>query len=69
MYQGRKLGIQPVRLINVENSVSLTIYAVKSINAEMELQLRARVKQFTLRLGLLANFNRTSLHMMPVRIQ
>ena len=68
-YQGHKLGIQPVRLINVENRVLLATFAVKSISDEMELQLRARMKQFKLRLGLLANFNRTSLQVMPVRIR
>jgi GxxExxY protein len=66
-YQGYQLGIQPVRLINVAGRVLVATFAVQRIDEGMKLQLRARLKQFGLQLGLLANFNGTSLDIAPVR--
>jgi GxxExxY protein len=66
-YLGEALGVHPVRLINVAGQVLVATFAVKQIDEAMKLQLRARLKQFGLQLGLLANFNGTSLDIVPVR--
>jgi hypothetical protein len=67
MYLGEPLGLHPVRLINVAVRVLLATFAVKQIDEAMKLQLHARLRQFGVQLGLLANFNGTSLDIVPVR--
>jgi GxxExxY protein len=66
-YRGELLGRQPARLINVEEKVLLATFAVREINEGMLGRLRARLRLLGLRLGFLANFNRTTLQIVPVR--
>ena len=67
-YQGHLLGIQPARLINVEDKIVLATFAVREIDEGMIGRLRARLRLLGLRLGFLANFNRTTLQIVPVRV-
>lgn len=67
-YQGHLLGEHPARLINVEDKILLAVFAVQNIDEGMEVRLRARLKLLGLKLGLLANFNGTTLQIIPVRV-
>ena len=67
-YQGHYLGLQPARFICVDDKVLLATVAVKQADDAMQAQLRARLKHLGLRLGLLANFNGTSLQVIAVRV-
>lgn len=67
-YQGHLLGEQPAWLINVENKILLTTFAVKDIDEGMQGRLRARLRLLGLHLGFLANFSDTALHIVPVRV-
>jgi len=67
-YQGHLLGTQPARLINVEDKILLATFAVREIDEGMLGRLRARLRLLGLRLGFLANFNRTTLRIVPVRV-
>ncbi len=67
-YQGHLLGEHPARLINVEDRILLAVFAVREIDTGMEGRLRARLKLLGLKLGFLANFNATTLHIVPVRV-
>jgi GxxExxY protein len=66
-YQGHHLGIQAVRLIAVADKILLATVAVKQVDEVMKAQLKARLKQVELQLGLLANFNETTLEVMTVQ--
>ena len=70
-YQGHCLGTQPVRLIRVDDGSAkmlLATIAVKRMDEAMQAQLRARLKHLGMKLGLLANFNGTTLQVKPVRV-
>jgi GxxExxY protein len=67
-YEGYCLGIQPSRLICVENKVLLATIAVKHAGKEMQERLRARLRHLGLQPGLLANFNSTMRQIIPVRL-
>jgi len=67
-YRGHLLGEQPAWLINVENKILLTAFAIREIDEGMKGRLRARLRLLGLRLGLLANFSDTVLHIVPVRV-
>ncbi len=66
-YQGHHLGTQAVRLIAAANKVLLATVAVKQIDEVMKARLKARLKQVGFQLGLLANFNETTLDVAMVR--
>lgn len=66
-YRGHLLGEHPARLINVEDKILLATFAVQEIEGGMEERLRARLRLLGLKLGFLANFNDTTLHILPVR--
>jgi GxxExxY protein len=72
-YRGHYLGQQPARLINVDDKVLLATVAVKQTETDgqhlkpMQEQLKARLRDLDLRLGLLANFHGTKLQVIPVR--
>ena len=51
------LGVQTVRLILVEGKLLVAAMAVQSLNKAMEAQLKARMRYFNVRLGLLVNFH------------
>lgn len=65
-YEGHFLGKQPSRLICVENKVLLATVAVQHVGKEMQEQLKARLRHLGLELGLLANFNHTTVQIIPV---
>lgn len=67
-YQGHCLGMQPARLICVDDEVLLATVAVKQVDESMLGQLRARLRHLDKPLGLLANFKNTKLQVMPVRM-
>jgi GxxExxY protein len=67
-YAGHLLGHQPTRLICAEDKVLLATFAVKQVDKALEAQLKARLRHLGFRLGLLANFNSTSLQVIPVRV-
>ncbi len=67
-YQGHLLGEHPAQLINVDDKILLAVFAVQEIDAGMEGRLRARLKLLGLKLGFLANFNDTTLQIIPVRV-
>jgi GxxExxY protein len=67
-YQGTMLGEHPARLINVEDKILLAVFAVQDIDSGMTGRLRARLKLLGLKLGFLANFSDTTLHIVLVRI-
>ena len=67
-YEGHYLGKQPSRLIRVENKILLATVAVKHMGKEMQERLKARLRHLGLQLGLLANFTRTTLRVVPVRV-
>jgi hypothetical protein len=54
-------------LLCVENKILLAPIAVLEVTAAMQLRLKAILKQQGLKLGLIANFSRTSLAITPVR--
>jgi hypothetical protein len=62
------LGEHPARLINVEDKILLAVFAVQDIDSGMTGRLRARLKLLGLKLGFLANFSDTTLHIVLVRI-
>jgi GxxExxY protein len=66
-YQGHHLGMQAVRLIAVTDKILLATVAVRQIDDVMKAQLKARLKQVGLQLGLLANFNDTALDVVTVQ--
>jgi GxxExxY protein len=66
-YREHYLGTQEVRLIQVEDKVVLATVAVKQVDQAMQAQLKARLKHLGLQLGLLANFNATTLQLFIVR--
>ena len=66
-YRGHLLGEHPARLINVEDKILLATFAVQEIEGGMEERLRARLRLLGLKLGFLANFNDTTLQILPVR--
>jgi GxxExxY protein len=67
-YEGHQLGMQPVRLIQVEDKVLLATIAVKETDQAMQLQLKARLRHLGLKLGMLANFNAVPLQVCFVRL-
>ena len=69
VYEGHRLGVHPARLINVEDKVLVATFAVRSIDEGMIGRLRARLRILGVRLGLLANFKRTTLRIVPVRVE
>jgi GxxExxY protein len=67
-YQNHFLGKQPSRLICVENKVLVATVAVKQVGQEMQERLKSRLRYLGVQLGLLANFNRATLQIIPVRV-
>lgn len=67
-YEGHYLGHQEVRLIQVEDKILLATIAVKQFDEAMEAELKARLRHLGLSLGLLANFNSTTLQIKFVRL-
>lgn len=67
-YRGHSLGEHPAQLIVVEDKILLAAFAANEIDEAMQGQLRARLRLLGLRLGFLANFNDTTLHIVPVRV-
>ncbi len=61
------LGVQPVRLILVENKILVAAMAVQSFDKALELHLKARMKHLDASLGLLANFHGERLEFAFVR--
>jgi len=68
-YEGQLLGYQDVRLILVEDRVLLATFALRQTEDVMAEQLKARLRQLGLKLGLLANFYGTRLTITPVRVR
>ncbi len=68
-YEGQLLGYQDVRLILVEGRVLLATFALRQTEDVMAEQLKARLRQLGLKLGLLANFYGTRLTITPVRVR
>ncbi len=66
-YKGHYLGLEAVRLILVENKILLAAVAVKQADQAMQAKLKTRLKHLNLPLGLLANFNATTLQLLFVR--
>ncbi len=66
-YDDHFLGEQDVRLIGVDNKLLLATVAVKRVEKRMKEHLKARLQHLGLHLGLLANFNHTTLQVMFVR--
>ncbi|HID51064.1 MAG TPA: GxxExxY protein [Anaerolineae bacterium] len=66
-YKETRLGIQPVRLILVEDKLLVAAVAAQTLNKMMEAQLKARMKYFNARLGLLTNFHGEKLDFAIVR--
>jgi GxxExxY protein len=69
VYDGHRLGVHPARLINVEDKVLLATFAVRTLDDGMIGRLRARLRILGVRLGLLANFKRTTLRIVPVCVE
>jgi GxxExxY protein len=69
-YRGHLLGHQDVRLIVVDEKVLLATFALrKADELTMVEQLKAYLRCLNLKLGLLANFHDTRLHITPVRVK
>ena len=68
-YQGQLLGHQAVRLIQVEGKILLATFALAGSAESPVEQLKARLRQLGLQLGLLANFYDTRLKLTPVRVK
>lgn len=66
-YEGHLLGMQAVRLIQVDNKVALATVAVKQVDETMLTALKSRLKHLDVRLGLLANFHGEALQVSVVR--
>ena len=66
-YEGHCLGLQPVRLICIDEKILLATVAVRQVDSAMQAQLKARLKHLDLQMGLLANFGGTALQMKAVR--
>ena len=66
-YEGHCLGLQPARLICVEDKVLLATVALRQTDKATQAQLKARLKHLDLQLGLLANFNGTTLQIAVIR--
>ena len=67
-YAGQHLGFQPVRLILVDNKVLLATFAVQTSAEALGEQLKARMRQLGVKLGILANFHDVRLQVTPVRL-
>jgi len=68
-YGGHLLGHQDTRLILVEDKVLLATVALRENDEPVAQLLRARLRQFDLSLGILANFYGTKLAITPVRVK
>ncbi|NKQ35768.1 MAG: GxxExxY protein [Chloroflexi bacterium] len=66
-FKGTYLGLQPVRLILVEDKLLAGAMAVQLLNKTMKAQLKARMKHFGVRLGVLVNFHGEKLEFAFVR--
>lgn len=69
VYERNHIGYQDVRLILVEDKVLLATFALRRADDRMAAQLRARMRQLGIHLGMLANFQGTRLAVTLVRIK
>ncbi len=67
-YDSHFLGYHEARLIRVEDRVLLATVAVNQVDRNFQEQLKARLRHLGLKLGLLANFNSTTLQVVVVRL-
>ncbi len=67
-YQGELLGYEDVRLIKVEDKVLVTAFALRQADETLSQQLKIRLRQQGLKLGLLVNFYGVRPAITPVRI-
>ena len=68
-YDDHFLGEQEVRLIWVDEKLLVATVAVKRVEERLQEHMKARLRHLGLHLGLLANFNDTSLQVIFVRRQ
>jgi GxxExxY protein len=55
-YKNYYLGEQKVQILKVENKILLGVFALEKVDEVMEVVMKARLKRFEIKLGLLANF-------------
>lgn len=67
-YHKHYLDVQSARVIKVENKVLLGVFAISSIDEVMQVRMKTRLKQFNMKLGILANFYGNKLDFKIVRI-
>ncbi len=66
-YKDVFIGKQPTRLILVEDKILVATIAVQTLTDVMQAELKSRMKHHRVKLGVLANFNKTKLEFMIVR--
>ncbi|MBM4460971.1 MAG: GxxExxY protein [Chloroflexi bacterium] len=68
LYNGHQLGEHAANLICVENKILLATVAVDLLERNLQERLKARLRHLGYKLGLLANFNSTTLQVAPIRV-
>ncbi|KAA3664276.1 MAG: GxxExxY protein [Chloroflexi bacterium] len=66
-YHGHHLGNQDTRLLNVEEQILVATIAVRAVTDEMKMHLHMKMRHHDVPLGLIANFNRTTLEFCWIR--
>jgi GxxExxY protein len=67
-FAGQFLGYQDVRLILIEDKVLMVVFALRTGAEAMEEQLKAHLRRFGIKLGLIVNFYGTVLEVTMVRV-
>ena len=67
-YNNQRLGEHAAYLIGVENRILLATVAVDQMDRNLQERLKARLRHLGYNLGLLANFDSTTLQVAAVRV-
>lgn len=67
-YKKHYIGTQQARLLLVDNKILVATFAVKDVDERMKEQMKSRLRQLGIQLGMLANFHRRVLQVTMVRV-